>query len=106
MAEIPASSTIRRTLPSVQGKTTTLLSAVTATGSSSAVENAPLNKVLQVFGTFVGTIHFEGSNDNSNFVSLGNVTAAGKIANAEAWKYVRARVSAYTSGSITAILGV
>lgn len=106
MAEIPASSTIRRTLQSVQGKTTTLLAAVAALGSSTSQQNVPLNKVLQVFGTFVGTVHLEGSNNNTDFVSLGSVTAPGKIANAEAWKYVRARVSAYTSGSITAILGV
>jgi hypothetical protein len=104
MALLP-SSTADRVIQSFEGQTETLLDEAAATGASDAVELKTRSKTLQVFGTFVGTVHLEGSMDDTNYQSLGNVTAAGKISNDEPWKYVRANVSAYTSGAITAILG-
>lgn len=101
----PTSSTIDLSMLSPQGEVTTLLEAVTASGASDAVEDPPLHKILQVFGTFTATVELEGSMDNTNWVSIGSITAPGKIANAESWKRVRANVTAYTSGTITAILG-
>lgn len=84
-----------------------LLAAVQATGASDWIDARTMReKTLQVTGTFVGTVQFQGSNDGgTTAVSLGtDVTAAGKIVNSEAWALVRANVSAYTSGSITAVL--
>lgn len=91
-------------------------SSAAATGNGTAVPVAGWSAVsLQVSGTFVGTITFEGTLDNTNWVSLqgANVAdgAVGTTATA-AGIYVipcvglsqfRARVSAWTSGTITAI---
>jgi hypothetical protein len=71
--------------------------------------------VIQVSGTFSATITFEASLDNTNWSSLrGFDLNAGTYATtataAGTWffttpgvEYVRARVSAYTSGSVTAV---
>jgi hypothetical protein len=99
------SSTLEAAQQTISSETATLLDALEETGAGDAVEMSALNKVAQVFGTFVGTVHLEGSNDNINWVSLGSLTAAGKIANTEPWRYIRGNVSAYTSGAISLILG-
>ena len=69
--------------------------------------------VLQVAGTFVGTVTFEGSVDGSNWIAVqgtnlnsgaaaSTATAAGLFRFAVAGlAALRARVSAYTSGAIT-----
>ncbi len=67
-------------------------------GFSETVTDGPLYKNLQVSGTFTGAIDLEGSLDEENWLSLGQLTAAGKIANGEAWKYLRAHVSALEPG--------
>ena len=84
----------------------TLLSAVTATGAGSAVtpiHNGGKHENLNViiYGTFVGTVDIEGSLDGTNYVAITSKTApfAGKVAD---FPYVRANVTAYTSGSISA----
>lgn len=105
MAELLPSSTVDRALISAQGKVVVLLAASVATDTSPAVQVNARSKVLQVSGITTATVHFEGSMDDVTYVSLGNVTANGKIANDEPWKYVRARVSAWTSGTIKAQLG-
>jgi len=104
-AQVARSTTIQLAQDGVAGNVTTLLSAVGATGAGSAIQPVAANKVFQVSGTFVGTVHAEGSLDNTNWTSLGNLTAAGKIANTEPWKYIRGNVTAYTSGSITMKVG-
>lgn len=67
---------------------------------------------LQVTGTWVGTVTFEASNDNTNWASAAVVngttaslvttsTTPGTFYFAAQARYFRARVSAYTSGTVT-----
>lgn len=89
-------------------------SAAAATGNGTALEVSGCGAAaLQVSGTFVGTVTFEGTVDGSNWVSVqvqnvadGTVsttaTAAGVfLANIAGLAQMRARVSTYTSGAIT-----
>lgn len=93
----------------------TFQSAAGATGNGTAFEVGGLAMVtIQVTGTFSGTVTFEGTIDGSNWVAVlaRKVTdgATGTTATAAGIYQVpvsglgqlRARVSAYTSGSITA----
>jgi len=90
-------------------------SAAGATGNGTAIPVSGWSAVsLQVTGTFVGTLTFEGSQDGSNYVSLQGfnvadgtvgttVTAAGiYVIPLIGLVLFRARVSAWTSGAITA----
>ena len=83
---------------------TTLLSAVTATGASRAVQcDAGAPAFLQVNGITTATVAFQGSLDGSNWYTLGSaLTADGIVTVANAPKYLRAKCTAYTSGTITA----
>ena len=70
---------------------------------------------IQLVGTWVATVTFEGSNDNTTFYQIattdpsangtGQVTATvNRVVKVPVLtKYVRARVSAYTSGTISAV---
>ncbi len=70
-----------------------------------SIETHTLHKVMQVTGTFTGAIDLEGSLDEVDWVSLGQLTVAGKVVNSEAWKYVRAHVTALeVGGDIAAVL--
>lgn len=69
---------------------------------------------IQIIGTFVGTVIFEGCNDNTNFYSIAttdpsaNATGVVEVSSPRnvkvpvLTKFVRVRVSAYTSGTISA----
>jgi len=69
---------------------------------------------IQLIGTWVATVTFEGSNDNTTFYSIAttdpsaNATGQATATNNRIvkvpvlTKYIRARVSAYTSGTISA----
>jgi hypothetical protein len=94
--------------------TGTLQGAATATGNGTPLSTDGYGvALLQITGTFVGTIVFEGSVDNTNFVALfgrnrnTNVSAASATApgifelDVRGLQTLRARISAYTSGSIT-----
>ena len=83
---------------------TTLLSALTATGASRAVQcDAGAPAFLQVNGITTATVAFQGSLDGSNWYTLGSaLTADGIVTVANAPKYLRANCTAYTSGTITA----
>lgn len=83
---------------------TTLLSAVTATGASRAVQcDAGAPAFLQVNGITTATVAFQGSLDGSNWYTLGSaLTADGIVTVANSPKYLRANCTAYTSGTITA----
>lgn len=70
---------------------------------------------LQVAGTFVGTLTLQASNDNVNWVSLAaysiaggalvnTLTAPGIVAGSICTKYMRVRMTAYTSGTATGVL--
>lgn len=96
-----------------------LQSAAAATGNGAAItltdpDNGALGTLtMQVSGTFVGTVTFEGTVDGSNWIALlcTNVNAGTTATTATAvgifrvdcsgLAQVRARVSAYTSGAIT-----
>ena len=82
----------------------TLLSAVGATGASPAVQiDAGLPAFLQVSGITTATVAFQGSLDGTNWSTIGTaLTANGIVIIANAPKYLRANVTAWTSGSITA----
>ena len=71
--------------------------------------------VLQVAGTWVGTLTLQGSNDNANFVSVYGVwisntqpvltmTSNGIMTGSCNFRYFRVRMTAYTSGSATGTL--
>ncbi len=85
-----------------------------ATGNGTAIITADAAAlVMQIAGTFVGTVSFEANIDNTNWVAIqavnlgdGSVattaTASGLFGCIVAGLYaVRARVSAWTSGTIT-----
>jgi hypothetical protein len=82
----------------------TLLSAVTATGASKAVQvDGGQPCFLQVSGITTATVALQGSLDGTNFYTIGTaLTADGIVTVTNATKYVRANCTAYTSGTITA----
>lgn len=103
-----------------QGYTSaTLQSAAVATGNGTAlsVRNYSLAR-LQVSGTFSGTVAFEGSGDGTNYVALScsndstgshvtTTTSAGLFScPVSGLLNLRARVSVYSSGSITVTAGL
>ena len=82
----------------------TLLSAVTATGASKAVQaDAGQPAFLQVSGITSATVALQGSLDGTTYATIGTaLTANGIVTIQNAPKYLRANVTAWTSGSITA----
>jgi hypothetical protein len=93
-----------------------LQSAAAATGVGTAIVMAGFDKLtLQVSGTFVGTVTFEGTIDDTTWFVVGlktaadgaavtTATAAGAFklpADGPCLSQVRANVTAYTSGAIT-----
>jgi len=64
----------------------------------------PAHKTVQITGTFVGTVTISASNDGNNWLVLATTTVPGGWASDDPWAYTIASVTAYTSGSITAIL--
>ena len=93
----------------------TLQDAAEATGNGYIFDvGGKASLTLQVTGTFSGTVTFEASLDGSNWVSRSGIDGSGNKAttatttgiyqfNIDGIKYFRARISAYTSGSITVI---
>lgn len=69
--------------------------------------------VVQVTGSFVGTLTFQGSNDNTNWFNIlasnlgstaaisATTTTTGMFAVPLGFKYLRVRMTAYTSGTAT-----
>lgn len=82
----------------------TLLSAVTATGASKAMQaDGGQPAFLQVSGITSATVVFQGSLDGTNWSTLGTaLTADGLVTVANAPKYLRANCTVYVSGTITA----
>ena len=82
----------------------TLLNAVVATGESRAVQvDTGQPAFLQVSGITTATVAFQGSLDGTNWSTVGTaLTANGIVTIQNAPKYLRANVTAWTSGSITA----
>jgi hypothetical protein len=94
------------------------LTAANASCTATACVSMPVNWAtgsvgVQVAGTFVGTVTFEGTLDGTNYVSILGLPAAGGAVVSTAtgvgtwqipnWGYatIRARCSAFTSGTIT-----
>ena len=82
----------------------TLLSGVTATGASKAVQaDGGLPAFLQVNGITSATVVFQGSLDGTTWSTLGTaLTSDGLVTVANAPKYLRANCTVYVSGTITA----
>ena len=82
----------------------TLLNAVGATGESKAVQvDTGQPAFLQVSGITSATVALQGSLDGTNWATIGTaLTANGIVTIQNAPKYLRANVTAWTSGSITA----
>jgi hypothetical protein len=82
----------------------TLLNAVVATGESRAVQvDTGQPAFLQVSGITTATVAFQGSLDGTNWSTIGTaLTANGIVTIQNAPKYLRANVTAWTTGSITA----
>lgn len=73
-------------------------SAIAAGASVSTVAMGA--KMIQLTGTFVGTVQFQGSLDGVTWVSEGAaLTAPGAYEVTKRWAYMRANVTAYTSGT-------
>jgi hypothetical protein len=82
----------------------TLLSDATATGASKAVQaDAGQPAFLQVSGITSATVALQGSLDGTTYATIGTaLTGDGMITIANAPKYLRANVTAYVTGTITA----
>ena len=82
----------------------TLLTDVGATGASRAVQaDAGQPAFLQVSGITTATVALEGSLDGSNWTTVGTaLTANGIVTVANAPKYLRANVTVWSAGAITA----
>jgi hypothetical protein len=82
----------------------TLLSAVSATGASKAVQaDAGQPAFLQVSGITSATVVLQGSLDGTDWSTLGAALIAdGLITVANAPKYLRANCTVYVTGTITA----
>lgn len=94
----------------------TLQNAATGTGNGTVLTTTGYGTaIIQVTGTFVATITFEGTADGSNYQSIsatqiGTSTIATTATTTGIFRLsvsgitsIRARISAYTSGSVTAI---
>lgn len=91
-------------------------SALNADAISSVDVNTYQAAYVQVTGTFSGTLTFQGSNDNSNFVSVmatdvSNTTQSPILSTSSAgifylptpFRYFRLRMTSYTSGTASAL---
>ena len=82
----------------------TVLSAVVATGASTAVQvDTGQPAFLQVSGITSATVALQGSLDGTNWSTIGTaLTANGIVTVQNAPKYLRAICTVYVSGTITA----
>ena len=97
--EVTNQATLQRLVPQ------TLLNAVSAIGNSVAVDVTNFNKVkFTVVKTGTATVDIQESSDNSVWVdSVTNVDDIQSIGG-ESFKYVRANVSAHSSGTVTVVV--
>jgi hypothetical protein len=82
----------------------TVLSAVGATGASTAVQvDTGQPAFLQVSGITSATVALQGSLDGTNWSTIGTaLTADGLVTVANAPKYLRANCTVFVTGTITA----
>jgi hypothetical protein len=81
----------------------TLLSGVAATGASQSIRTDGLVPAhVQISGITVGTVAVQGSVDGSTWATVATaLTADGIVTLASPPPYIRANVTAFTSGTIT-----
>jgi len=81
-----------------------LLNAAGAAAAGSAIRCRPGRKaVFQIAGTYVGTTKIQVSLDGTNWADLIPTTSTG-VWEGITYPYMRGNVTAYTSGSITAMM--
>jgi len=92
-----------------------LLSAAAATGASNVVEPRGACRSFQVVISDTASVELQVSNDplastdpaSATWVTAETVTASGGYEHSEvSWRYTRANVSAYTSGTVDCWLSV
>lgn len=80
----------------------TMLSGVAATGASAAYEMSGKGSTFQVEGITTATVTIQVSNDKDTWYTGPTALTADGIASYTAnYRYVRANVTAFTSGAIT-----
>jgi hypothetical protein len=81
----------------------TLLSGVAATGASQGIRTDGLVPAhVQISGITIGTVAVQGSVDGTTWATVATaLTADGIVTLATPTPYIRANVTAFTSGSIT-----
>ena len=81
----------------------TLLSGVATTGASQSIRTDGWTPAhIQISGITLGTVAVQGSVDGTTWATMGTaLTADGIIALSDPPPYLRANVTAFTSGSIT-----
>jgi hypothetical protein len=81
----------------------TLLSGVSATGASQSIRtDGAVPSHIQVSGITIGTVAVQGSVDGTTWATVATaLTADGIVTLASPPPYIRANVTAFTSGTIT-----
>lgn len=82
-----------------------LLDGVTATGFSDSQLMPAAKVTFQITGITTATVLLQGSHEGTDWVTLATVTSDDGYVLTDPWKYIRANVSAYTSGTISVTLG-
>lgn len=89
-----------------------LLTGATGTGAGTPVKSIAKDKAVQVDGITTATVQIQVSNDydpadgSGNWYTVQTVTADNHYQLESSAKYIRANVSAYTSGTITVTVSV
>lgn len=93
------------------GDTYQLLDGANATESGTWIRTETLKAAsVEIYGTFSGTVQLRGTNQlnpassDDGFQFGSNITAPGQAVLTMPCRWVKAKVTAYTSGSISAIL--
>lgn len=92
-------------LDTPSGIKTTILHNVASTLGASQSIKAGKDKTLQVIITGSATVEWQISNDNQNWETIATATNSGAFENSGKWAYTRTEITAYTSGTVTTILG-
>ena len=85
------------------GTTVTLLDAVTSGATGESKRLVGKDRTFQVEGISGDTVIIEVSNDGSTFYTIITATADGAWESNAPWRFVRARVSSYSAGTITVL---
>lgn len=91
-----------------EGTSTILLNAATTQETSISWKAIAKDRTIQVISTGTADVIIEVSNNGINWLSLSNIVlgAAGNdgLASTAPWVYIRARIQATPSGTVTVIL--